>query len=228
MASKPAKKSAPAKKKKAATEKAVETPQTGLKFLNVGCGLTHKENTTKGFNIPEWHEVRLDIEKSVAPDIVADMADMSAIEANSFDALFSQHSIQHLHIHEVPRAFAEFLRVLKPEGFAVISCPDLQSTCALVAQNKLTASLYNSPAGPITPLDILYGHRASIANGQTHMAHHCGFTKDILGGTLAAAGFVAIAARQRAHPHYDLWVIATKSKIEKPQLEKLVAEHFPA
>ena len=60
------------------------------------------------------------------------------------------------------------------------------------------------------------------------MAHHCGFTKDILGGTLAATGFVAIAARQRAHPHYDLWVIATKSKMEKPQLEKLVAEHFSA
>ena len=177
MASKPAKKTAPAKKKKQAAEKASESPHTGLKFLNVGCGMTRKENTTKGFNTPEWHEVRLDIEKSVSPDIVASMADMSSIEANSFDAVFAQHSIQHLHVHEVPLAFAEFLRVLKPDGFAVISCPDLQSASALVAQNKLTAPLYNSPAG---------------------------------------------------HPHYDLWVIATKSKMEKPQLEKLVAEHFSA
>lgn len=59
------------------------------------------------------------------------------------------------------------------------------------------------------------------------MAHHCGFTKDALGATLAAAGFQAIASRQRAHPHYDLWVIATKTKVEKAQLEKLVTDHFP-
>lgn len=158
MTSKPAKKTAPAKKKKEPAAKKAELPN-GPRFLHVGCGMARKE-ATKGFNTPEWHEVRLDIEESVSPDIVANMADMSAIETDSFDALYAQHSIQHLPVHEVQRAFAEFLRVLKPEGFAVISCPDLQTVCAVIAQNKLTVPIYNSPAGPIAPLDILYGHRA--------------------------------------------------------------------
>jgi hypothetical protein len=51
-------------------------------------------------------------------------------------------------------ALQEFLRVPKPEGFAVITCPDLQSVCALVAEDKLTDAAYDSPAGPIAPLDI--------------------------------------------------------------------------
>jgi hypothetical protein len=187
----------------------------------------HKEQTTKGFNTTDWHEIRLDIDKSVSPDVVANMTDLSSIESDSVEALFSRHAIPHLYIHEVSTAFTEFKRVLKPEGFAVISCPDLQSVGAVIAQNHLMAALYNSSSGPMTALDILYGHRTAVASGKQHMAHHCGFTKDVLGSTLAAAGFTHIASLQRAHPHYDLWVIATKSKMEKPQLEQLVADHFP-
>jgi len=235
MASKPAKKATPAKPKKETPAKVkksasptAELPAGAKRFLHIGCGPTQKEQTTKGFNTPDWHEIRLDIDKSFKPDIVTSMTDMSSIESETFDALFSGHSIQHLHIHEVPLAFAEFKRVLKPDGFAVVSCPDLQSVGAVLAQNHLTATLYNSASGPMTAIDILYGHRPSVGSGRLHMAHHCGFTKDALGATLAAAGFVSIAARQRAHPHYDLWIIATKSKVEKPVLEQLVADHFPA
>ena len=196
-------------------------------FLHTGCGSARKSRTTKGFNVPAWNEVRLDIDKSVSPDIVASMTDMSVVKTASFDALFSSHNIEHLYVHDVPVALAEFRRVLKPDGFAVITCPDLQSVCALVAQNKLVEPAYTSPSGPITPLDILYGHRASIANGHHYMAHRCGFTKDVLTGTLQAAGFVAVAVRQRAHPYYDLWAIATKSKMDEPQLRELVKDHFP-
>jgi len=234
MASKPDKKTAAAKPKKEPVAKAkknaaskAELPAGEKRFLHIGCGASNKEQTTKGFNSANWHETRLDIDKSFKPDIAASMVDMSSIESESFDALFSGHSIQHLHIHEVPLAFAEFKRVLKPDGFAVISCSDLQSVGAVIAQNHLTATLYNSTSGPMTALDILYGHRPSVGGGRPHMAHHCGFTKDALGATLAAAGFVSIAARARAQPHYDLWMIATKSTVEKSRLEQLVADHFP-
>ena len=36
-------------------------------FLHVGCGGKRKPQTTRGFNTPEWDEVRLDIDPSVAP-----------------------------------------------------------------------------------------------------------------------------------------------------------------
>lgn len=220
MAGKPAvKKTAAAKTKKEAAPKVkkaaaskVELPAAAKRFLHVGCGALNKEQTTKGFAAADWHETRLDIDKSIAPHIVASMADLSTIETATYDALFSRNAIQHLYVHEVSKAFAEFARVLKPDGFAVISCPDLQSVGAVLAQNHLMAALYNSPEGPMTALDILYGRRASVGSGKLHMAHHCGFTKDVLGATMASAGFASIASLQRAHPHYDLW---------------LVAEHFP-
>ena len=105
--------------------------------------------------------------------------------------------IKHLYPHEVPLALAEFKRVLKPDGFVVITCPDLQSVCALIAEDKLTDPAYTSPAGPSAPLDILYGHRPAMARGNLYMAHRCGFTQKVLIGTLRASGFVAVAAKQR-------------------------------
>lgn len=132
-------------------------------FLHIGCGPQRKESTTRGFNSDEWHELRLDIDENVQPDIVGTMTDMSRVPDESVDALFSSHNIEHLYPHEVPVALTEFLRVLKPEGFAVITCPDLKSVCALVAEDKLTEPAYQSEAGPIAPLDILYGHRPRLS-----------------------------------------------------------------
>jgi predicted SAM-dependent methyltransferase len=88
---------------------------------------------------------------------------MSAVASGSVDAIFSSHNIEHVYPHEVPQALGEFLRVLSDDGFAVITCPDLQSVCALVAEDKLLEPAYTAPAGPITPLDILYGHRPPMA-----------------------------------------------------------------
>jgi predicted SAM-dependent methyltransferase len=109
-------------------------------FLHVGCGPKRKDQTTRGINVPEWSEQRLDIDASVAPDIIGTMTDMSAVADAAVDAVFSSHNIEHLYPHEVPLALAEFKRVLKPDGFVVITCPDLQSVCALVAEDKLTGA----------------------------------------------------------------------------------------
>ena len=106
-------------------------------FLHVGCGHTRKNETTKGFNTAGWTELRLDIDASVAPDIIGTMTDMTAVASESVDAIFSSHNIEHLYPHEVPIALAEFLRVLKPDGFLVVTCPDLQEVCRLVAEDKL-------------------------------------------------------------------------------------------
>lgn len=117
--------------------------------------------------------MRLDIDSAVKPDIIGTMTDISAVADGSVDAIFSSHNIEHLYPHEVPLALGEFMRVLKPDGFSVITCPDLQSVAALVAEDKLLDPAYTSPAGAIAPLDILYGHRASMAAGNTYMAHRC-------------------------------------------------------
>ena len=94
-------------------------------FLHVGCGHNRKNKTTPGFAQPEWNEIRLDIDATVTPDIIGTMTDMSAVTSASVQAIYSSHNIEHLYPHEVPVALAEFLRVLTPDGFAVITCPDI-------------------------------------------------------------------------------------------------------
>lgn len=102
------------------------------------------------------------------------------------------------------------------------------TVCALVAEDRLLDTAYTSPAGPIAPLDILYGHRPSLARGNLYMAHRCGFTQKVLDGTLRSCGFQTTAslARGRA-PFFDLWVVASKSPRSEDEMRALAAAHFP-
>lgn len=195
-------------------------------FLHVGCGPKHKDRTTKGFDNVEWAEKRLDIDPSVFPDLVGTMTDMSAVPNASMQAVFSSHNIEHLYPHEVPVALAEFMRVLSDDGFVVITCPDLQTVCKLVAEDQLTEPAYTSPAGPIAPIDILFGHRYPMAQGNLYMSHRCGFTKKVLIATLRAVGFQSVAAMARPG-YFDLWALASKSVLEEDKLLELAKLHFP-
>ena len=91
------------------------------KFLHVGCGPKYKDRTTPGFASDDWKEVRLDIDESVNPDIISSVLDLSAIDSESFDAIFSSHNIEHVYAHEVPIMLREFLRVLKGGGYFVVN-----------------------------------------------------------------------------------------------------------
>ncbi len=193
-------------------------------FLHVGCGPKRKDRTTAAF--AQWNELRFDIDERVEPDLVGTMTDMSSVASESVDAVFSSHNIEHLYPHEVPLALREFLRVLKPNGIAVITCPDLQSVCALVAQDKLLEPAYSSPAGPIAPLDILYGLRSSMAQGNLYMAHRCGFTQKVLRGTLQALGFKSVATMARGYPYFDLWAFACKEALSNEALTAQAQIHF--
>ncbi len=194
-------------------------------FLHVGCGPLTKANTTPGFNTRSWKEVRLDIDPAVKPDIIGTMTDMSAVASNSMDAVFSSHNIEHLYPHEVPVALGEFLRVLKPDGFAVITCPDLRSVAALVAADRLTEAAYMSGMGPISPLDMLYGHRGELQKGNHYMAHKCGFTEKVLRATLQMAGFKGIASGANG-PAFALWALGTKAARPVPVLQALSKTYF--
>ncbi|MDO9232899.1 MAG: methyltransferase domain-containing protein [Methylotenera sp.] len=201
-------------------------------FLHVGCGplyvdpMTKQPSRPQGFDVSSWNELRLDINPAVNPDVVGTMTDMSAVRSGSVDAIFSSHNIEHLYPHEVPIALAEFKRVLRSDGFVVITCPDLQSVCALVAQGKLTEPAYISPAGPIAPLDILYGHRPPMSQGNLYMSHRCGFTLNVLLGTLESAGFSKVVGSCRPN-YFDLWALACVSNVGDEQSLNLARQHLP-
>ena len=197
------------------------------KLLHVGCGQKTIKNTTKGFNDDSWIETRFDINPAVRPDIVGSMTDMAGIGDSEFDALFSSHNIEHLFPSDVPIALGEFRRVLKPNGFLVLTCPDLQSVCELVVEDKLTEPAYQSPSGPIAPIDIIYGHRASIARGDHFMVHRCGFTEKVLRASISAVGFSMTASLRRKAPYFDLWIVGFKDSVSPDEARQISRSHFP-
>jgi len=185
-----------------------ETEKETKTVLHVGCGHKNPELLHDRFRNPGWKEVRLDINPAVKPDIVASLCDMKPVESTSVDAVWSSHNIEHLFAHEVPLALDEFFRVLKPGGIAFITLPDLMQIAKLVADDKLEDTAYISPAGPITPLDCIFGLRTAIARGNEFMAHRTGFTAKTLRQHLSNAGFVEI--RVWSSP-LALWAEGTKS-----------------
>lgn len=181
------------------------------RVLNIGCGPKSKSRLHRAFHGPEWDEVRLDIDKSVEPDIVGSIVDMWEVPTASFDAVWSSHNVEHLHAHEVQPAFREIRRVLKPGGFLLVTCPDIEVVARLIAEGKLDEPAYVSSAGPITPIDILFGHGASIASGQRYMAHNTGFSLKRLGDQLVTAGFTEARGLTNV---FDLWMVGAAGSLD--------------
>lgn len=175
--------------------------------LNVGCGYPLRQRLHPYFQTGNWRELRLDIDPAVKPDICCSITEMSPVASGSVDAVWSSHNLEHLYRHEVPLALREFLRVLRPHGLLLVTLPDLQRVAELVAGDALEDEAYRSPSGPITPLDMIFGHAASLAQGRTHMAHKTGFTATTLHRLLSEAGFAEIRLNRSG---FDLWARAYK------------------
>ncbi|MGC2204096.1 MAG: methyltransferase domain-containing protein [Stellaceae bacterium] len=186
----------------------MEQPLGAKTVLNVGCGYPLRQRLHPHFQGPQWREIRLDLDPAVQPDIVCSITDMSPVETGSVDAIWSSHNLEHLQRHEAPLALAEFMRVLKPQGLLLLTLPDLQQVARLVVEDRLEDQAYVSASGPITALDMIFGHTASLARGNQLMAHRTGFTARTLQRLLFETGFAEITLRQGSS--FDLWATAYK------------------
>lgn len=165
------------------------------KVLNVG-------GNSKDIPLPAefdgWEHVLLDIDPAGNPDVVCDARELAGLPAAGYDAVYCSHNLEHYFRHDVARVLAGFIHVLKPEGFAVIRVPDLDELMRAVAKNNLDIDdvLYDSPMGPITVHDVIYGHSGEIRRSdKDYFAHKTGFTKKSLTVALREAGFTLVFNR---------------------------------
>ncbi|HWD38024.1 MAG TPA: methyltransferase domain-containing protein [Fimbriimonas sp.] len=172
------------------------------RVLHVGCG----SGETLHEVFAGWEEVRLDVDAKVKPDIVCSMTHMRPVKTGDYDAIFSRHNLEHLEYHEVGKALVEFRRVLKTDGVALIVVPDLETVAEQILEGTLEKPLWTSKAGPVAPIDTLYGHRPALEKGNSFMAHRVGFTHATLGKHLVGAGFHAVVVRSRKRT--ELWAEA--------------------
>ena len=131
--------------------------------------------------------VRLDVEPRVEPDIVATMTNMGAI--GPYDAVFCNNAVEHLYPHEVLPALAEFYRVLRTGGHAIVIVPDLEGVAP-------TEDII--PEIGLTGLHLYYGDAALIA-AFPFMAHHCGFVEATLRSAMEKVGFSVTTQRLPCH-----------------------------
>lgn len=162
-------------------------------LLNVGSG-------GKTIALPPhydgWVAHYLDIDPAVAPDILCDARRLADLEGGGYDAIYCSHNLEHYYRHETATVLNGFRHMLKPDGFVELLVPDLEAVMRQVVQAPnldLEAKLYDSPAGPITALDVIYGWGRHIAEtGVEFYAHKTGFTLVSLRRVLESCGFTTV------------------------------------
>ena len=160
------------------------------KVLNVG-------GNSKKIPLPlqyaGWEHVLLDIDPRGSPDIVCDARELSSLPGSIFDSVYCSHNLEHYYRHDVEKVLAGFAHVLKDDGFVYICVPDMDELFQTVVKDKLDIDdfLYQSPAGPITVRDVIYGYGLEIErSGNDFFAHKTGFTQKSIFLTLQTAGFL--------------------------------------
>jgi hypothetical protein len=94
-----------------------------------------------------------------------------------------------------PACCRDFFHVLKPDGFAEIHVPNMRNVLKRFVETGMEIDdiLYESPSGPISVLDVIYGWGKQIeSTGVDFYAHKTGFTETSLMAALNAAGFVHV------------------------------------
>ena len=157
--------------------------------LHVGCGPLDHQALHESFRGPEWHELRLDIDPGVRPDIVASITDMSPVPEGSVDAVYSQHNIEHVFAHEVPVVLTEFLRVLRPGGELLLTTPICRASRRRSRPGGWRRRSIERRSARSVRSTSSTALRSDIKGGREYMAHRTGFTARTLSRKLDQAGF---------------------------------------
>lgn len=192
-------------------------------FVNLGSGPRTAAALPQLF--AGWRELRVDVEPAARPDLVADITDLSPIGTDSVDGVWCSHCLEHIYAHQVDAALGEMSRILKARGVACVLVPDLQTVAGHIAADRLHETLYQSPAGPITPHDVVFGFGRDVARGLDFMAHRCGFTPSALIERFARSDFADFVVFRRSN--FEIGAIASKtpwrSQAERDRLVQALA-----
>ena len=163
-----------------------------MKVLNVG-------GCSKHIAIPQhyagWDHLMLDIDPSSDADIFCDsrcMVDQLPGHKGDFDAVYCSHNLEPYYRHDIPKVLAGLKFVLKDDGFIEIRVPNMRYIFEKIVKEGLDidAVMYESDAGPIKAIDMIYGLGAYIEQSSSDfMCHKTGFTPKTLAETLYINGF---------------------------------------
>lgn len=184
-----------------ASGKGLVERRPGVKsVLNVGGN--NKQIPIPGY-FAGWQHDLLDIDPRGEPDLVCDARELTGLTGGVYDAVYCSHNLEHYYRHDGLNVIRGFHHMLNETGFAEIRVPDIAQVIAAVREREMELDdvLYQSPAGPISAHDVVYGLQKEIQeSGQDFYAHKTGFTPKSLGKILLDGGFplVFLSTEQQA------------------------------
>ncbi|OGA55760.1 MAG: hypothetical protein A3G81_19560 [Betaproteobacteria bacterium RIFCSPLOWO2_12_FULL_65_14] len=127
--------------------------------------------------MPGWKI--LNVQPGPGVDYVGDCSDLGQFADGSVDEIYASHVLEHLgYLEKLPRALAEFRRVLKPGGAARISVPDFEILCRMFIDPRYSAEQR------IHIMRMAFGGQVDADD-----FHHVGLSFEILRDFLQSAGF---------------------------------------
>lgn len=116
-------------------------------------------------------------------------------DIGTFDCIYSSHCLEHLYPYQVPRALAEFARVLNDGGVVFITVPDLEDVKPTTQRIAQVMVEDGKVVHDLCGLDLYYGLHTEL-EANPHMAHHSGFIQPVLQEVMQEAGFVDVVTER--------------------------------
>lgn len=154
--------------------------------LNLGSGYTY----FAGFK-------NLDADKKCDPDFLLDIRDLSSIESNSVDEIYTAHTLEHILLTHLFKTVRGFCRILKPGGKITIIVPDTETVSGDWSKNKIPGFYFEKIVLGATP------------GATEYMFHQQLFWKKKMIRYLTIAGFYKIESKS-LRPSYELRTTASK------------------
>lgn len=154
--------------------------------LNLGCGV-HRI-------LGNWTHV--DANPDVAPDLVADVRDLSLFRDGSVDEVFAGHVLEHLDWEEGQAALREWRRVLRPGGTLGVVVPDFREIVLRYLANDGTVVEWPEGTRRLARDLRLINDMFIYSHGQDSPHRYC-YDGALLRQAVEAAGFVVTAEIDR-------------------------------
>jgi len=163
----------------------------------------------------EGKVVSFDIREEVKPDVVCDLRRLP-VPKETFDIVFSSHTLEHFPINDLQNVLKEWVRILKVGGELRLVVPNLRHVGHRLAIDQVYP----------TDLMVLYGEQDYAKN-----YHAAGFTPRMLKGLVESLQcFEDIEVAEQdvfGPPSADNWSLQLRArKVKHPEVDNITPEHI--
>lgn len=167
--------------------------------LNLGCGFDKRD----GY-------INVDMNDFHAPDVVADVSDLSAFPSDFYEEILAQDVLEHMTRETSEVAFKEWARLLSPTGVLRIRVPSLLGMFSLFGRHPWTAEAHK------VIVQLMFGTQAYT--GDFHLS---GFTPPMLLEMAEKSGVMLASAWMKDDWLFDLEFVRKRDPTDEQFIHQL-------